>query len=71
MPKQMTQAGFNRVVWKMLTLLGGKFTISEREVERINKDAIRIQHDPATHTFVFTLCKTEENKSNLILPNMN
>lgn len=68
MPKHITQAGLNRVIWKMLAALGGKFTISDREINRATPDAIRIDWDGATQTFVLTLCKAKEETS-LIMPN--
>lgn len=71
--KQLTQAGINRCIWAMLKQLGGKFVISEREVERTNtEDAIRIDHDPSIQTFTMSIHKVKNKKDSLIIqPGMN
>lgn len=67
--KQLTQAGINKTIWNMLRQLGGKFHITEQELARVSADAIKIQHDPATKTFYFSICEVrDEEKSNLVFP---
>ncbi len=68
--KQLTQAGLNKTIWNMLKRLGGKFQITEHELAVMSDDAIKIQHDPVTKTFYFSLCQAKEDeKSNILLPN--
>lgn len=69
--EELTQAGLNKVIWKMLAALGGKFTISEKYLNEVNDDAIKIQHDPSTKTFIFTSIRAAKGNSRLILPNLN
>ena len=48
----------NRVLWKLLKAVGGTITITNRELEIIDKDmGIRITHTESTDTFTLTLHK--------------
>ncbi len=70
--KQLTQAGLNRVIWKLLaTQKGGKFTITNRELETFRSDAvIKIDYDPALDSFTLSLKKIPNavESPNIILP---
>ncbi len=72
MAKQLTQAGLNMVIWKMLKDLGGKFVITEHELNQVKEEAIRIDYDAAGQAFVLRLCKTPKSvESKIITPGMN
>lgn len=62
-------------MWKLLAAVGGKFTISNRNLQEINQDVgIHITHDATTDTFTLQLRKipkTKKVESSLILPSMN
>lgn len=74
--RQLTQAGMNRVVWKMLKALGGTFTISNRELDIIDPNiAVRVDHQASTDTFKFTLQRLNDivkDKNKIIIaPDFN
>ncbi len=61
--RALNQTGFNLILWKLLAAVGGKFTITNRELNSINRDvAIRIDHIESTDTFVLQLKKTRQKK---------
>lgn len=68
MHKEITQTGLNRVLWKLLAAVGGKITISDREINTINPDVgIHIEHNSAADTFTLSLRKIPAKKSPIIL----
>ncbi len=72
--KQITQAGLNRAMWRMLVALGGKFVIKASDVETTRSNAaIKIDHVESTDEFIFRLVRMPEApKQSLILtPGMN
>ena len=70
MAKRLTQTGINRAMWIMLKCLNGRVVIPGRALEEPNvDDAMQIQHDPSTDSFIFTLHKVKgEKKSPIIQP---
>lgn len=72
--KQITQAGLNRAMWRMLVALGGKFVVKASDVEKVNANAaIKIDHIEARDEFVFRLVRVPDvkEKSLIITPGMN
>ncbi len=69
--RALTQVGMNRVLWKLLALVGGRYEISNREVNTINPDVgIHIAHKQSTDTFTLSLVKVPKKvDSNIILLN--
>ncbi len=69
--KQLSQAGLNRVIWKLLAAVGGKFTISNKELETFRSDAaIKIDYNEILDNFTLSLKRLPNAKesSNIILP---
>lgn len=72
--KQITQAGLNRAMWRMLAALGGKFTVKAKDIEQVKANsAIKIDHIEARDEFVFRLIRMPEapKQSLIITPVMN
>ncbi len=74
--KHITQVGLNRILWKMLAALGGKFTVTDREIQELanSKVAIKIDYTQSDDLYTLQLAKVSDDKpaSSLILPqNMN
>ncbi len=72
--KQITQAGLNRAMWRMLAALGGKFVVKASDVESIRSNAaIKIDHIESRDEFVFRLVRAPEapKQSLIITPGMN
>ncbi len=56
--RELNQTGMNRVLWYMLKALGGKFEITNRELETLNRDlGIRITHHAIEDKFTLELHK--------------
>ena len=54
----LNQTGMNRILWKLLAAVGGKFTITNKELQAVNRDVgIRITHTESTDTFTLQLHK--------------
>ena len=61
--RALNQTGLNLILWKLLAAVGGKFTITNRELKNINRNvAIRIDHIESTDTFVLQLQRTNQKK---------
>ena len=59
----LNQTGMNRILWKLLAAVGGKFTITNRELETIDRTVgIGIEHNEATDTFVLQLHKVNQKE---------
>ncbi len=59
----LNQTGMNKILWKLLAAVGGKFTITNRELESVNREVgIRIDHHEATDTFVLQLHRVNQKK---------
>lgn len=72
--KNITQAGLNRAMWRMLAALGGKFVVKAADIETIRSNAaIKIDHVESRDEFVFRLVRVPEapKKSLIIAPRMN
>ena len=72
--KQITQAGLNRAMWRMLAALGGKFVVKASDVESIRSNAaIKIDHVESKDEFIFRLVRMPEapKQSLIITPGMN
>lgn len=56
--RALNQNGMNRVMWKLLAAVGGKFTITNKDLETINtRVGIQIDHNSTTDTFTLQLHK--------------
>ncbi|MCK9482792.1 MAG: hypothetical protein WC372_10985 [Candidatus Neomarinimicrobiota bacterium] len=68
--KMLTQAGLNRVLWKLLHAVGGKFSISTRNLNNFEQDkAIKIDYDIGSDTFTLSLTRVKpEEESRIIVP---
>jgi len=54
--RELNQTGMNRILWKLLHVVGGKFEITNRDLETLNRDVgIRITHNSLTDTFTLEL----------------
>ncbi len=72
--KELNQVGLNRAMFVMLKWLGGRIVIKAHEIENGNTDdAMKIQYDPDSKVFVFTLHKAKDNEniSRLLIPGRN
>ncbi len=64
----------NRILWRLLKAVGGKFVISNKDLEATNRTiGIRIDHIESTDTFVLQLHKIIQPKpeSNIIRLSQN
>ena len=72
--KNITQAGLNRAMWRMLAALGGKFVVKASDIETVRSNAaIKIDHVASRDVFVFRLIRMSEapKQSLIITPGMN
>lgn len=72
--KQITQAGLNRAMWRMLAALGGKFVVKASDVECVKANsAIKIDHVESADEFIFRLVRMPDvpKKSLIITSGMN
>lgn len=72
--RQLTQVGFNRVMWRMLAALGGKFTVTNADVNSVNQAVgIHITHSEKRDEFTLRLKKIPKPAapSLIIQPGMN
>ena len=70
--KQLTQTGLNRAMFIMLKRLGGQIAIKEHAIENPSpEDAMKVQHDPASKVFVFSLHRVRKSISQILVPGRN